>query len=237
MRSVASRDLKEGRSVGGSGRGRGSVIKAAIKLTCARPPFCRTICWHVAPKAPLVAVTFDDGPTRQWTPRVLDMLAETGTPATFFVQSNHIERCPDVFRRVAAAGHEIGNHGYDHSQHRMPEQIRRCERTLGEFGVRTRLFRPPDGLLSGPLLLWLVRSGYATVMWSLDARDSLRAEGKWRGEDPNYEAVAAGDIVLMHDDNAACVRDLPVLLEVIRRKHLMPVTVSQLIGLPSSRTP
>jgi hypothetical protein len=79
-------------------------------------------------------------------------------------------------------------------------------------------------------LLWLVRAGYSTVMWSVDAVDSMREEGKWHGEAPDYSSVSRGDIVLMHDDNAACLRDLPVLLEILRRKRLQPALMSRLLG-------
>jgi peptidoglycan/xylan/chitin deacetylase (PgdA/CDA1 family) len=211
-----------------------SAIKLATRRVCARPPFCRVLCWNVACREPLVALTFDDGPTSQWTPQVLDILEKSGTPATFFVLGEFVEREPEIFRRTVAAGHEIGNHGWDHSPGGMRAQIERCDRTMRQFGVRSRLFRPPRGLLGAPLLVWLARSGYTTAKWSLDAVDSMRTEGKWQGEEPRYADVAAGDIVLLHDDNAACVRDLPVVLEAVHRKGLQPVVLSRLIGLPAS---
>ena len=214
-----------------------SAIKVRLQRVCSRAPFRRIICWNVACREPLVALTFDDGPTNRWTPDVLDILEESRTPATFFVQSNYVQRYPDIFRRIVGAGHEIGNHGYDHSPHGMRAQVDRCDRTLMQFGVRTRLFRPPNGLLGWPLLCWLVRSGYTTVMWSFDALDSMREEGKWHGKDPKYSEVVAGDIVLLHDDNASCVRDLPALLEILRRKGLQPVVLSRLVGLTPARRP
>ena len=73
--------------------------------------------------------------------------------------------------------------------------------------------------------------GYTTVLWSFDARDSMRYEGKWGGHPPDYGRIEAGDIVLMHDDNPVCVEDLPGLIDTVREKGLEPVTVSELLGM------
>jgi peptidoglycan/xylan/chitin deacetylase (PgdA/CDA1 family) len=79
-------------------------------------------------------------------------------------------------------------------------------------------------------LLRLVRAGFTTVMWSFDAVDSLREEGRWTGATPDYADVVAGDIILMHDDNATCARELPALLAALKAKGLQPVTVSELMA-------
>jgi len=207
-----------------------TTVKHSIMRICARTVLRRAICWNVAGRHPLVAVTFDDGPTGDITPIVLDILAEFQVSATFFLQGNHVERHPAVVRRIAGGGHEIGNHGYDHSRHHLRSQVERCDRALSREGITTRLFRPPGGAFGPSDLLWLVRSGYTTVMWSFDTVDSMREEGKWSGPDPRYEDIVAGDIVLMHDDNATCVRDLPVLLTVLKDEGLQPVTISRLVG-------
>lgn len=204
-------------------------IKQQVKRGCAGPLFRRKICWRVSCREPLVAITFDDGPNTEETPLVLDILEKWHAPATFFLQGNHVEQHPEMVRRIVRGGHQIGNHGYDHSKHDLPRQVQRCDQALQQLGIRTRLFRPPGGTLSGSDLLWLVRAGYSTVMWSVDAVDSMREEGKWHGEAPDYSVVASGDIVLMHDDNAACLRDLPGLLESLTRKRLRPELVSRLI--------
>jgi len=207
-----------------------TTVKRSIIRICARTALRRAICWNVTGRDPLVAVTFDDGPIGDVTPMVLDILAEHQVPATFFLQGNHVEQHPAIVRRIAVDGHEIGNHGYDHSRQHLRSQVGRCALALRQQGIATRLFRPPGGAFGPSDLLWLVRSGYATVMWSFDAVDSMREEGKWSGPDPRYEDIVAGDVVLMHDDNATCVRDLPVLLTILKDKNLQPVTVSRLVG-------
>jgi peptidoglycan/xylan/chitin deacetylase (PgdA/CDA1 family) len=218
-----------------------SAIRATIargaKGACARTLLRRIICWHVSTSAPHVALTFDDGPDEEGTPAVLEILAAHDAPATFFLQGNHAENHSDIVRRIVGAGHDVGNHGYDHARGQSATQAAQCDAALKRQGVRTRLFRPPGGVLSVQDLFWLTRSGYTTVMWSFDAVDSMREEGKWRGAAPEYSGIVAGDIVLMHDDNAACLRDLPVLLEIMKRKGLQPVTLSRLIGLRGQISP
>jgi len=214
-----------------------ATIARGVKGVCARTRLKKIICWRVSTGVPHVALTFDDGPDETGTPAVLDILAAHRAPATFFLQGNHVENHSAIVRRIVGAGHEVGNHGYNHARGQSVTQAARCDAALERQGLRTRLFRPPGGVLGVADLLWLGRSGYTTVMWSLDAVDSMREEGKWRGDAPDYSSVVAGDIVLMHDDNAACLRDLPVLLESLKRKGLQPVTLSRLIGLRGQMSP
>src|SRR6266851_4719530 len=82
---------------------------------------------------PLVHLTFDDGPDPDRTPRVLDMLAEFQIRATFFCIGNRVARTPQLVRRIDAEGHQIGNHGWDHtslalrSRHAIRDQLARCQ--------------------------------------------------------------------------------------------------------------
>lgn len=207
-----------------------SRVKQGIKRLAGAPAWHRFICWHASPARPCVALTFDDGPDPAWTASVLDVLRQHGATATFFLQGNRVEARPDLAARIVADGHEIGNHGYDHKRNDVRNQATLGDAALARHGLATRLFRPPGGEMGVSGFLWLVRSGYTTVMWSVDAVDSMRQEGKWTGKAPDYSSVAAGDIVLMHDDNETCARELPGLLDVLQHKGLATVTVSRLIG-------
>src|SRR3990167_8100170 len=75
-----------------------------------------------------VAITFDDGPSPVWTPKILDELKKVGIKATFFMIGHHVQKYPDVARRVAKEGHQIGNHGYAHSVlfYYTPDEIGRA---------------------------------------------------------------------------------------------------------------
>ena len=98
-----------------------------------------------------IALTFDDGPHPTYTAEILDILAEYGIHATFFVIGENAEQYPDLLQREMNEGHEIGNHTQTHplrnlSREQMEQEISACETTIGELlDRRTHLFRPPGG--------------------------------------------------------------------------------------------
>lgn len=207
----------------------GNICRRIASSLFARAPFRRLICWHAPRSVPKVAITFDDGPNAHTTPRVLEILDAAGIRCTFFLLGREIARHPAIARAIADAGHEIGIHGFDHSSDDMPGQIARCEAELSRLGLSSRLFRPARGRCGAAVLVGLWRRGFTTVLWSFDARDSMRYEGKWRGPPPAYETLKRGEIILMHDDNSACTAELPTLLASLKTKGLTPVTISELL--------
>jgi peptidoglycan/xylan/chitin deacetylase (PgdA/CDA1 family) len=153
----------------------------------------------------VVALTFDDGPNPDATPRILDTLAEKGVRATFFVLGSHAERWPELVRRISSEGHQLGNHGYFHRklQFRSPFYVRRDIR-LGIRAIRRagapapRFFRSPHGFRSPWTTPIASAYGERTVGWSLGVWDSDRP-----GVDEivrrTLEGVKPGSIVLLHD--------------------------------------
>jgi len=157
---------------------------------------------HVSTKDAVAALTFDDGPHPEATPRLLDILEKHQACATFFMVGEAAQRYPDLVRRVAEAGHAIGNHSWDHSS--LPllsgkerrDQIRACERALAPYGQR--LFRPPYGhqsIASRLDALWL---GYQVITWNLVARDWLDHDASWMTNQLANE-IKPGSVVLFHD--------------------------------------
>jgi peptidoglycan/xylan/chitin deacetylase (PgdA/CDA1 family) len=137
---------------------------------------------------------------------------------------------PEIVRRAVDGGHLIGNHGYDHTYDHLPQQFGRTWSALEQLALPTqRLFRPPGGRLTVSTLMWMVKCGHSTVMWSFDARDSLRDEGK-SDEVIDYDDVQGGDIILMHDDNKVCSGELETLLQTIERKRLQVVPLTEMVG-------
>jgi peptidoglycan-N-acetylglucosamine deacetylase len=153
----------------------------------------------------VVALTFDDGPNPDATPLILDTLAEKGVRATFFVLGSHAERWPELVRRMAQEGHQLGNHGYFHRklQFKSPfyvsRDIRLGIRAIKRAGAPApRYFRAPHGFRS-PWTTPIARAyGERTVGWSLGVWDSDRP-----GVDEivrrTLEGVSPGSIVLLHD--------------------------------------
>jgi LCP family protein required for cell wall assembly len=189
-----------------------------------------------------VALTFDDGPDPMWTPRILDALRRHRAKGTFFVVGSHVNRHPDVVRRIVAEGHELGLHGFTHRDLlSLPTWQRRLEFELTRnavaraVGTDIRLFRPPY-LASAArvderamaLIKDAGRSGYVTVLADRDT-------GDWRR--PGAPAITSaatpagnrGTIVLMHDGGGRrdqTVAALDALLPALTRNGLRPVTVS-----------
>jgi peptidoglycan/xylan/chitin deacetylase (PgdA/CDA1 family) len=203
-----------------------------IKKVSARFSRHSPIVWSVRQHRRRIAITFDDGPT-EITPQVLECLARHGAKATFFVLARQVIQQPDVLRQILVNGHEVGMHGYDHSLRDYYRQIRQCEDVLAEYGAAPFIVRTPGCVVRPVLAMRLWLRGYPTAMYSFDAHDSMRLEGKWKGPTPDYSSIKGGDIVLMHDDNSLCVHELPSLLQSVKENKLQTVTVSELIGLKS----
>jgi peptidoglycan-N-acetylglucosamine deacetylase len=120
-----------------------------------------------------VALTFDDGPDPDSTPRILDALDEFGWKSTFFCLGTQVQRSPALVTEIVARGHEIGVHGFDHRSHlRRPipsvvSDVRRCARLLaGLTGTEPNWLRPPYGALSVSSLAAARRCGLKTVLWT-----------------------------------------------------------------------
>jgi peptidoglycan-N-acetylglucosamine deacetylase len=124
-----------------------------------------------------LALTFDDGPSES-TPALLEILAEHGVRATFFMCGKNVRRCPSIAREVATAGHEIGNHTDSHPRldFRSPEfifkELALAQETIKQTtGVTPRYFRAPYGVRWFGLRSAQERLGLTGVMWTVIARD------------------------------------------------------------------
>ena len=144
----------------------------------------------IAPRRPgELALTFDDGPSATWTPRLLDLLAGHGVKATFFVLGKHAEAEPALVRRIVAEGHLVGNHSWSHpnlaltAASRVREEMIRTKQALEEIsGVPVRFFRPPFGARR-PMVLRAAREyGMTPVLWNAMTTD-------WK--EPSAEKIAA----------------------------------------------
>jgi peptidoglycan/xylan/chitin deacetylase (PgdA/CDA1 family) len=194
---------------------------------------------RVETSQPLVALSFDDGPTPLGVDALLPVLEAHGVKATFFVIGNEMERHPGLAARLKAAGHELGNHSRSHVRMvgRLPgfhaDEIASTDRQLRAAGeTNPTLFRPPYGKRLIGLPLALRAAGYRTITWSLD-------EGPVA--DATAQAYAAhfvnnarpGDILLIHPmygPNQTARDALPLILEGLKARGLRPTTVSELLA-------
>ncbi len=205
------------------------------------------VIWHGTLKAPpRIALTFDDGPTAGPTEQVLDILGELNVKATFFVIGRNVEREPDLLRRIAAKGHQVGNHTYDHwrwaaTQHTpyWQEQIIRADDAIERvLGYRPVMFRPPIGHKTPYTMKAARQTGKNVVTWSVRAWDGIPTtpEKILRHVIPRCRP---GGIVVLHDgivpettrDASATVAAVKPLVLALRQGGLEPVRLDELTGL------
>ena len=183
----------------------------------------------------IVALTFDDGPSRK-TPEILRILNEKHVKATFFVLGEMVEHFPQYVIDEIAKGHEIGNHGYSHvnlhraSQAKMENEIERTDRLLNNtFGLKCKLFRPPGGVFDHNVLEAAARHGYTLVLWSVDSQD-WAASGE-RIIRNTLRNAKPGGIILFHDgiESIPTSRVLPTIIDRLREEGYEFVTVGELL--------
>ncbi len=193
-----------------------------------------------------VAVSFDDGPDPQWTPKILDILKGANVKAAFFLVGANAERYPKLVRRIVDEGHEIGNHTYYHPNLALcwPEHIRlelNATQLLLETitGRATTLFRPPYAADTSPAQLSELTPlqiaedlNYLVVLESIDPQDWAKP-----GADIILRRVKQqrrdGSIILLHDaggDRSQTVEALPRILEWLHIRGDTVVPLSTLLG-------
>lgn len=184
-----------------------------------------------------VALTFDDGPHPQHTPRLLDILAEYRVRATFFVIGTQVRRFPDIARRIVAEGHELGNHTWlhplltHHDDSSVLSEIDRTQeviwQTTGQVPVT---FRPPYGAMSARQSRMLHdRRNLPSVNWSVDPQDWQRP-GAAIVAQRMVEGAQPGAIILAHDIHAATVSAVPDAISGLQARGFRCVTMSELLG-------
>lgn len=185
----------------------------------------------IDPNKPMIALTFDDGPYAPVGNQIMDCLAKYGGKATFFVVGNRCASYKTEMRRMAAEGHEIGNHTYDHKYLNKlnAEQIRYQiskgnEAIEAAAGVKCRLVRLPGGNKNDTVL---ANVDAPMIMWNIDTED-WKTKNARKTIDAVVGKVKDGDIVLMHEiykqSGAAAVDIIPALVN----QGYQLVTVSEL---------
>ena len=188
---------------------------------------------------PVVAMTFDDGPHVSLTPQLLDILAERQIRATFFVIGSRVVRHPDIAQRIAAEGHEIGNHTWSHPSLSglgdasiLSELDRTTLAIYDAVGRPPVTMRPPYGNLTGRQRLMVhAERNMPTVLWSVDPED-WRRPGASVVTSRIVNASHPGGVILAHDIQVGTVRAMPATLDALIARGYQFVTVSELIGWP-----
>jgi peptidoglycan/xylan/chitin deacetylase (PgdA/CDA1 family) len=187
---------------------------------------------------PEIALTFDAG--ADWKPvrQILRTLAEADVRCTFFLTGEWVERNPKTTRAIVAAGHEIGNHSWDHpdftglNDAAIADQLDRTEAIVRETARRSTrpYFRPPLGARDHRVRQAVADRGYVTIYWSLDSRDSVdKGITSEQVRERVLTGTEAGSIVLQHCGSQASADALPEILQGLKERGLNPVTISRLL--------
>jgi peptidoglycan-N-acetylglucosamine deacetylase len=181
------------------GAGRAADAVASTRVGTHR------VVWSITPMGPWAAITFDDGPTPAYTPRILDALEKAGVRATFNAMGHNAVAHPDLIAAIVAAGHEIGNHSWSHLDQmqitapQIREEILRCKDEVEQLVQQPLVgFRPPRGELAGYAVRVAAELGYDVFMWSctrgLSGKSTVPAVAQALGS-----SVEAGDVIDLHD--------------------------------------
>jgi peptidoglycan-N-acetylglucosamine deacetylase len=182
-----------------------------------------------------VALTFDAGSGGANTPAILDDLKAAGLHCTFFVTGQFANANPAIMSRIAADGHEIGNHSYSHPKFTTlsaPEVSSQLARTEAAVKASTRLstkpyFRFPYGLGSDALIRQINAEGYLCVLWTIDTLDWDPATSTEAIRSLVMQRVGPGAIVLMHADSPQEAQVLPAVISDLKAAAYEIVTLSE----------
>lgn len=202
---------------------------------------------HGSPDKNQVALTFDDGPDKRFTPQVLDTLAKHDVKATFFLIGARVREHRDITNRIHHEGHAIGNHTYWHPNlpkedlERLHWELTETEKAIADIiGFKPRLFRSPYGALNEEMVEILGDNNQSIVGWNVDSLD-WKQPGADIVADNVLSNVGFGSIILMHDggdwsmDLSGTVQALDRIISKLKDDGTEFVTVPELIGIPEAK--
>lgn len=186
---------------------------------------------EIDPDKPMIALTFDDGPSEKYTPIILDALKENNANATFFVLGSEVKKNKDTLIRMVAEGNQIGNHGYNHkdltsiSDDELRQQLVGTDEFIEDItGSIPSIMRPPYGFVSDELDKKINKP---IILWSLDTLD-------WQNRNTEkicsnvLDNVKDGDIVLMHDIYDTSAEAVKIIIPELIERGYQLVTISEL---------
>ena len=193
-----------------------------------------------------IALTFDDGPSTKYTADILDYLQAEDIHATFFLVGSQARANPDLVRREAAEGHELGNHTDSHprlcrlSADALRREVLACEDTVYELTERrTLLFRPPEGHCTGEISALAESLDYRIILWNIDTRDWEHATADEIAQNI-LSNVTSGDIILFHDcvsrKDSQTLSALKKVVPELKSRGFRFVTVSELVDTQTDST-
>lgn len=181
----------------------------------------RWISWRMPSKGKVVYLTFDDGPNKEVTPLILDILASHQIKATFFVLGKNVLQNPRIFQRILDEGHAVGNHTFSHlngwktDNKTYFEDVNKASQL-----IKSRLFRPPYGKIKPCQMVRLAKE-YKIICWSLLTRDYDKEMSPGQCFENVKKNASPGDVIVFHDSEKAsvnCLKSLPLSLAFLKEQ-------------------
>lgn len=187
------------------------------------------------------SLTFDDGPTLNYTQEILRCLDRRGVNATFFMTGENVEKNPEQLKRIIEGGHDIGNHTMSHdrrsgrSYSKMAMEYDRCSSVLrkatASMGISDASFiRPPYGDISINLLLYAIIRNAKVVLWTKDPEDFKRMAPERLDQYFSEHPPVDGDIVLLHDKPGMEISGVDRIIDIYQKSGLRLVSLSSLVS-------
>lgn len=197
--------------------------------------------WAGSAQDKKVALTFDDGPENEWTPKILAVLKEKHVKATFFVIGQQAQAYPDMLRKIDAEGHIIGNHTLDHvdltklDAPGVTKEITECAAIINKIiGKTPKLVRPPYGFHNDIVDNVIYSRHNMIILWSLDTDDWQGLDAK-TVQDRVVPKMKNGFIVLQHDGVnphlGGSLEALPVMIDELKKQGYTFVTIPELVEI------
>ncbi|MGR9015136.1 MAG: polysaccharide deacetylase family protein [Gammaproteobacteria bacterium] len=206
---------------------------ASIQSNFHAPAICHA---DIAEKT--IALSFDDGPNREYTPQVLSTLAQHHASATFFVIGKKIHGNESILKQIDADGHSIGNHSYTHSfwvdfkslQGFKNELNQTSESVFNIIGKRMKLFRPPYGVTTPNLAKASNLLNYSIIGWNIRSFDTT-ADSAQTITRRIQKQIKPGAIILFHDTSDKTIQALKQTLNFAKENGYKMVSVEQLLKI------
>ncbi len=192
------------------------------------------VLWRGDPRQPVVALTFDDGPDPETTPRILEILKQEGVRATFFVVGTKLKQQPELARRIVAEGHALGCHSYDHqrqtelTEEQVWRQIRDCQILAQRAGVKLVAYRPPY-LAQNAVVRRAVRRWEMPIVMATVLGEPAQPTSNHRWVYHYARRARNGSILLLHDTYPHTADALPELIHALRQRGFEFATVPELV--------
>jgi len=185
-----------------------------------------------------IAISFDDGPSKNYTPEILEVLKRENIKATFFCIGNRIPGNGDILRQINEDGHIVGNHSYSHhfwfdifSSKKMLEDMKRMDQEMEKIiGLKPKLFRPPYGVTNPNLKKAIINGNYSPIGWTARSMDTI-IKDESRLLKRICRSIKPGYVFLFHDTSKTTLSILPEFIRIVKTMGYNIIPLDKMLHL------